>query len=242
MLALVLWILKSERVLVLVLRFLTMVWWLPVLIWVLELVFHMANPCARVGVWKKATNIIFSLLIPTCKPLSLNLGDVLLAEIEGHTRALSKDSIICCFKVICPTLSEIHAWILNHWDPYVMTSLEIFLLVKGFFIVSFDDPKDRKAIFYDEFFTWENRFPLMVKPWHPDFNLLTKSFHKITTRVRLPNLPLHYWVDFVIKEIGEALMNSCLVDFQYFECFHSTCARILVDIDVSKGLLAKIIF
>ena len=57
----------------------------------------------------------------------------------------------------------------------------------------------------------------------------------------LPNLPLHFWVNYIFKEISEALGDFCMVDSQSFEHFHYTYARILVDIDVSKGLLAEII-
>ena len=64
---------------------------------------------------------------------------------------------------------------------------------------------------------------------------------KIPTWVRLPNLPLHFWVNSIFKEIGEALGDFRMVDSQSFEHFHSTYARILVDINVSKGLLAEII-
>ena len=45
----------------------------------------------------------------------------------------------------------------------------------------------------------------------------------------------------VFKEIGEALGDFCMVDPQSFEHYHSTYARILVDIDVSKGLPAELL-
>ena len=169
-----------------------------------------------------------------------NLGDDSLLEIEEHTRDLSKDSIIFHFKGFWPTLSELHAWISKHWHPYIMAIVEIFPFVKGFFIVTFLNSKDRKAILCDQVFFWENRFPLMVKPWNLDFNPQTESF-KIPTWVRLPNFPLHFGVNSIFMEIGKALGDLCMVDSQSFEHFHSNYARILVDIDVSKGLLAKII-
>ncbi len=80
----------------------------------------------------------------------------------------------------------------------------------------------------------------MVKPWHLDFNPHIKSF-KILSWVRLSNLPLHFLVNYIFLEIGKALGDFCMVESQSFEHFHSTYARILVDIDVSKGLPAKII-
>ena len=155
-------------------------------------------------------------------------------------RDLSKDSIICHFKGFWPTLSELNAWISKHWDPYITDTIYIFPLVKGFFIVTFVNPKDRKAILCDQVFFWENRSPLMVKHWYPNFNPQTESF-KIPTWVRLPNLPLHFWGNSIFREISEALGDFRMDDSQSFEHFHSTYARILVDIDVSKSLPAEII-
>ena len=58
--------------------------------------------------------------------------------------------------------------------------------------------------------------------------------------MRLPNLPIHFWENSIFREIGEALGDFRIVDSQSFEHFHSTYARIIVDIDASKGLPAKI--
>ena len=80
----------------------------------------------------------------------------------------------------------------------------------------------------------------MVKPWHLDFNPQKESF-KIPTWVRLPNLPLHFWGNSIFMEISEALVDFRMVDSQSFEHLYSTYARILVDIDVLKGLPPKII-
>lgn len=173
--------------------------------------FSYAESLCKGGGLEKATKPFVSPSIPTCKPISLNLADEFLLEIEERTMDLSKDSIICHFKGFWPTLSKLHAWISKHWDPYITATIEIFPLVKGFFIVTFVNSKDRKAILCDQVFSWENQFPLMVKPWHLDFNPQTGSF-KIPTWVRLPNLPLHFWVNYVFMEIGKALGDFRMVD------------------------------
>ena len=58
--------------------------------------------------------------------------------------------------------------------------------------------------------------------------------------VRLPNLPLHLWMDFGLEEMGEALGYFLMVDFASSNMFHSTYAWILLDIDASKGLSVEI--
>ena len=65
-------------------------------------------------------------------------------------------------------------------------------MARGFFIVKFANVDDRNAILGRDF-SWEERFPLMAKPWFLDFNLTTKTFNKIPLWLRLPNLPLHFW-------------------------------------------------
>ncbi|GLJ16365.1 hypothetical protein SUGI_0277300 [Cryptomeria japonica] len=90
------------------------------------------------------------------------------------------------------------------------------------------------------FFLWENRFPLMIKPWYEDLNPSYESFCKMSIWVRLPNLPLHLWVDQLLEEVGEALGDFLMVDVESFDILHPTYARILVDIDASKGLPTEI--
>ena len=40
-----------------------------------------------------------------------------------------------------------------------------------------------------------------------DFDLLTKSFNKVPIWVRLPNLPMHLRLDFVLESVGDALRD-----------------------------------
>ncbi|XP_059068259.1 uncharacterized protein LOC131858826 [Cryptomeria japonica] len=58
--------------------------------------------------------------------------------------------------------------------------------------------------------------------------------------VRLPNPPLHFWVDQLLEEVGEALGDFLMVDVESSDILHSTYARILLDIDASKGLPTEI--
>lgn len=81
----------------------------------------------------------------------------------------------------------------------------------------------------------------MIKPWHADFNPASETFSKILIWVRLPYLPLHLWFDPLLEEVGDALGDFLLVDAATSNILHSTFARILVEMDVSKGLPAEIL-
>ena len=126
------------------------------------------------------------------------------------------------------------------WRPILSVDIQIYLFAKGFFIVKFENAEDRKTILCDYSFSWEERFPLMIKLWHKDLDPLTKYFNKIPVWVRLPNLPLHLWLDSILVSIGDALGDFQIVDFVTSNFMHSMVACILVELDVFKGLPEKI--
>ncbi|GLJ31024.1 hypothetical protein SUGI_0620490 [Cryptomeria japonica] len=176
---------------------------------------------------------------PVCQSIAINLEEKTVELIDQVVSDLSSTAVICRFRGFRPSLPGLHEWISKHWEPLISESVQIFPLAKGFFIAKFDKVMDRKIILCDHFF-WENRFPLMIKPWHEDINPSSESFCKMPIWVRLPNLPLHLWVDQLLEEVGEALGDFLMVDVESPDILHSTYARILVDIDASKGLPTKI--
>ena len=89
-------------------------------------------------------------------------------------------------------------------------------------------------------FSWLDRYPLMAKPWHMDFDPFTESFNRVPIWVWLPNLSMHLWLDSVLETIGDAIGDFLYVDSDTSDVLHSTCAQILIEMDVSKGLLEKI--
>ena len=99
-----------------------------------------------------------------------------------------------------------------------METTYIFPLARGFFIVKFETIEDRNSIFSYNF-SWDEKFPLMAKTWHKDFNPLTKSFNKFPLWVRLLNLPLHLWEGFVLKELRKALGDFVVVDTAWSNVF-----------------------
>ena len=73
-----------------------------------------------------------------------------------------------------------------------------------------------------------------------DFDPLTESFNKVPICVRLPNLPMHLWLDSVLESVGAAIGDFLFVDLATFDVLHSMCAQILVELDISKGFPEKI--
>ena len=73
---------------------------------------------------------------------------------------------------------------------------------RGFFIVKFSSKEDRNAILRHGF-SWEERFPLLAKPWYANFDPSIESFNKIPLWVWFLNLPLHLWLDLVLEAVGD---------------------------------------
>ncbi|XP_059066283.1 uncharacterized protein LOC131857612 [Cryptomeria japonica] len=177
---------------------------------------------------------------PVCRSIVVNFDDEMINEIDQVASDLSLHAVICRFKGFWPSLPRLHDWVSKHWEPLILDSVHIFPLAKGFFVVKFEKPANRKVILCDHFFIWKNRYPLMIKPWHENFVPLSESFCKMPKWVRLPNLPLHFWVDPLLEVVGDALGDFLMVDVESSDILHSTYACILVDIDASKGLPEEI--
>lgn len=58
--------------------------------------------------------------------------------------------------------------------------------------------------------------------------------------VRLLYLPLHLWVDSLLDAVGDVIGDFLMVDDESSDIMHSTYVRILVEVDISKGLPRKI--
>lgn len=178
--------------------------------------------------------------ITVCKPLVFKVSADTDTEIIHTSSLFEAHGLICRFRGFWPSLPQLYTWISQSWEPIIKDSINIFLSAKGFFIAKFEYAEDRSKILGINPFSWEDKFVLMVKPWFSGFNPSIDSFNEIPIWVRLPNLPLHLWTDSLLEEVGEALGEFLMIDKDSFQIYHSTYARILVNIDVSKGLPAEL--
>jgi hypothetical protein len=174
--------------------------------------------------------------VSVSKPVRVSLDSETVDHIFTTAEDLSSLAAIFRFRGYWPSLPDLHKWISNHWDSILTDDVHIFPVAKGFFVVKFENSEDRRSILRNNSFSWDGRFPLLAKPWHKDFDPLLESFNKIPVWVRLPNLPLHLWLDSVLESVGNALGDFRCVDTATSDIFHSTVARVLVEVDTSKGL------
>ncbi len=123
-------------------------------------------------------------------PARVDLNPAIVDKISETAEEFSSLAAIFHFRGFWPSLSNLHAWISKQWVPLLAVGVQIFPMAKGFFIVKFDCIEDRRAILCGNNF-WEDRYPLMAKPWYVDFDPLMESFNRILVWVRILNLPLH---------------------------------------------------
>lgn len=80
----------------------------------------------------------------------------------------------------------------------------------------------------------------MAKPWDIDFDPLIESFNRFPIWVQLLNLSMHLWRDSIFETINNAISDFLYIDSNTTDIFYLTHAQILVEMDVSKGLLENI--
>ena len=112
-------------------------------------------------------------------PIRVLLDSDTINNILGKADDLSTFSSIFWFWGFWPSLANLHALISKYWETILDHEVHIFLMARGFFIVKFKSVEDRKTILCNYNFSWEDRFSLMAKPWHVDFDPLTKSFNRV---------------------------------------------------------------
>lgn len=179
---------------------------------------------------------------PIASLVRIYLDKEVLAEIEEASSEFSSCGVICRFMGLWPSLPDLNQWTSTHWEPLILGTVHIFPMAKGFFVAKFENVEYRNLILCNSYFTWENHFMLVVKPWSLNFSPTSESFDKIPILVRLPYLPLHLWVDTLLEVVGKALGIFLMVDELSDDMMQSIYACILVEMDISKGLQEMIRF
>lgn len=78
--------------------------------------------------------------------------------------------------------------------------------------------------------------PILLKCWSPLFDPDREQIGAGPLWVRLPGLPLQYWLEDVFVRIGNMLGTYLDYDKSYIQSKNRTLARILVYLDTYEGL------
>lgn len=125
-------------------------------------------------------------------------------------------------------------------EPHYTEYVSIYPCAKGFFIVSFANLEERKAIKESNPFFWGNS-GLFLKTWSSSFNPSIYTISITPIWVRLPKLPLHLWNLNSLKSIGNIMCRFLGNNKDTKEYLKTTNKKRCVEMDFTKGFPVDII-
>jgi hypothetical protein len=75
---------------------------------------------------------------------------------------------------------------------------------------------------------------LYLKPWLPMFDTKDDFYGSTPLWVKLPNIPMEFWFEPVVRDIGDILVNIILVDGNFLTSDRLTMVIFLMEIDINK--------
>jgi hypothetical protein len=136
------------------------------------------------------------------------------------------------YKSLSPPPLE--AWIKHNWCPLLGYAPEVHYLKKGWICFSFRTPDDAALILSSSWVFGGSS--IMLKRWRMEFNPDNDYFPLRHLWVLLPGLPLHFWNEDALREIGNSLGKTITVDTSSRSGSSRLLGRVLVEIDITKGL------
>ena len=82
--------------------------------------------------------------------------------------------------------------------------------------------------------------PIVLKSWTPFSDSQLEKINKEPLWVKLPGFPMHLWNENRFAEIGNYLGEYVCADFSFVETGKYMVAKILINIDMCKGLSSEI--
>lgn len=107
--------------------------------------------------------------------------------------------------------------------------------LKDFFIVKLPFPEARHCVLQEGLWFWGTT-GLFITPWFLAFDANTMVISRMPVWILLHNLPLHFWDEHILSDIGNSIGKFLKMDTQLMGERIYTHARICVDVHLSKGL------
>ncbi|CAN1158503.1 hypothetical protein LINPERHAP2_LOCUS22176 [Linum perenne] len=110
-------------------------------------------------------------------------------------------------------------------------------MANSFFLVRFSEEDDyQRALFKGPWKIFD--YYITVGRWSPEFNE-NAPIQRISTWVRLPNLPIQYFNHRAVERIGNHIGRTIRLDLATAEGARARYARVCIEVDLSKPLLGK---
>lgn len=135
-------------------------------------------------------------------------------------------------------LKMVVEWARENWKEHVGYVPEVVMLTRGWCTFHFLKPEHGEWVMNR---SWAlDHTPLLLKHWHPLFDVSRERVDIVQLWVKLHGLPLHYWKEEHLREIGNILGSFIEVDMSFEKTKHQQVARILVNINIREGLAEEL--
>lgn len=125
-------------------------------------------------------------------------------------------------------------WVGSSWQPHLGYALEVVTLKGGWFGFNFKAEDHAKWVLNRN---WSLcGAPFLLKPWHPLFDASCERVDSVPLWVHLPGLPLQYWKEYHLREIGNLVGTFLEADLSFLETQQRQVTRILVNVNIREGL------
>ncbi|XP_031124237.1 uncharacterized protein LOC116026951 [Ipomoea triloba] len=122
------------------------------------------------------------------------------------------------------------------WAP--KCGMDLIAIQNGYFLARFASVTDYEHARLEGPWTVLDHC-LAVKDWEPDFNPMREETHKLLVWVRFPCLPIEYYdYDFLMR-VGDMIGTARKVDHATSMASRGLFARVSVEVDITKPLLAR---
>lgn len=131
-----------------------------------------------------------------------------------------------------------YEWALAHWKPFLTYVPAISLLVRGWIVFVFLEAEHATTILNR---LWcVGKGSLVLDRWHSHFDPARERIKKCHLWTLLPGLPFQLWNRTILEGIGNTIGHFVAVEDDLLNVYDKRIARILVEMDTSKGLPAEI--
>ena len=129
-------------------------------------------------------------------------------------------------------------WATKQWKPLLTYIPTINLLANGWIVFIFLEAEHALVILD---LIWRiGHGSLVLGCWHTHFNPLMERVTKSHLWILFPSLPFTLWNKSILEGIANTMGRFVAVDDYFHHSFDKRMAQVLVEMDVSKGLLPDI--
>ena len=159
-------------------------------------------------------------------------------EFKQHIRTPWSKALIVKVYGRSVGLNFLHNRLLALWKP--ASRLDCVDLENGFFLTRFSLKDDYESIlkkgprFIGEHF-------LSIRPWEPNFCLVSANVNLVAVWIRLNELPIEYHNSEALLHIGKSIGHVLRVDSHIATKMRGRYARICVQVDVDKPLVTAVL-